>query len=123
MAKLEKLGRDVCAFNHKFVIMFLPVCTSELIKINFHHIEHPIENNLRFGGIHAFDASPYKQFNELIKASYRTESKRRETCIDEKKFGLKQMQTNASLQTLCKKNIFLRAFVMKRQCALKHTVF
>lgn len=54
------------------------------------------------------DVLPYKQFNEIIKASDCRMYKRLATRMSKILFGLNQMQTNAFRQTSCKKNNFSR---------------
>lgn len=84
--------------------MLLPVCTSGLSTLDFHHLERLIEDVSRFRHIFALNSSPYKQFNTNCKVAYRYTSKWRVTCMDKMMFGLAQTQTDAFWKTSCEKN-------------------
>lgn len=74
--------------------------------LKFHFLDHPIKTILRFGVKSVWDASPYKQLNTSIKASYCQTSKRYAMCMNEKVFGLDQMQSNVPKETSYKRNDF-----------------
>lgn len=76
--------------------MFLPDCTSGLFSLQFHLLNHLIENYSNFQGIFRLDVSLCEQCNTSIKAASHHTSKRREMRMDEMMFRLDQMQTNAS---------------------------
>lgn len=74
VTEFEKLCNNVCAFKFTVVKTFLPVCTSNLSKLNVHSLDHLIEDISRFGSTSALDASSNKHFNTSTKALYRDTS-------------------------------------------------
>lgn len=94
MAEFEKVCRDVCTFKQKVVNMFSPAYTSELVTLNFHILNHLIEDVSKFGGLSPLDAPSLKLLNRSVDAACRHMAKQTRTRTDEMVFSLDQAQTN-----------------------------
>lgn len=58
--ELRTFGSEVCEFKTEVLELFSLVCKLELYAINFHSLEHLVENVRRFGGLSLFDVSSYE---------------------------------------------------------------
>lgn len=58
VAELETLRKNVCAFKHQVLNMFLLACTSGLCILKFHILDHLIEDISKFESKSAFDTLP-----------------------------------------------------------------
>lgn len=57
--ELNRLHKDVYAFKFLIVDISSPACTSQLVTLTFHPLDHLVADASRFGGVSALDTSRY----------------------------------------------------------------
>lgn len=92
--EMKAFSAQVCEF--KYVVMkFFSVCTSIVYTMNFHFLDHLVEDLKRFGDVSVLDASLYKQFRVHKKTAYQESSRRKAARMQRAAMLMKRQQRRA----------------------------
>lgn len=76
---LQSMRTKVLEFKAKVWNLFRPHCKPGLNTLKFHLLDHLVDDLERFGTIRVLSASPYENFNLIVKQAYSGTSKRLQT--------------------------------------------
>lgn len=77
--ELKALGSKVCEFKKEVVEFFSSASSSGVYTMNFHFLDHLVQNIKTLGDINILYGSVYEQFNDHIKKAYQGPFRRRST--------------------------------------------
>lgn len=114
---LEELRSTVLLFKKQVWALFGPHCDRGLNTLKFHLLDHLVDDLQRFGTIRVLSASPYEQFNLIVKQSYSGTLKRLHT---RERDTIHNLDTNLKRQKLASTQTIGRTLEKTQSYGLVH---